>query len=414
MNFFVSIAAYRDPELVPTIQDCVAKARYPHQVRIVVCWQHGPDERIDFFPWDGRVEFLDFHWRDSKGTCWARAEIMKLWRGEDYYLQLDSHHRFVQDWDVKLVEQMALAPSSKPLLTTYCQDYDPDTGRPVSTEPTRIDFHSFTPEGIPLYRATSLAYESRAVVPPIRARFASAHFLFVAGSFVREVEYDPSLYFHGEEISLAVRAYSCGYDLFHPSEAIVFHRYSRDGRAKHWDDHCDDASVDQPWYKRDQLSRKRVAELLRERPVGRFAFGTDRTVEQYEAYSGINFRTGMIQDYTLSGGEPPNPTGAKWLRTGPSHQIVIQLERSRLSKTAAMCAMTWHFAIRDVTGVPVHEFSLSREVVNDILADPSPLILIQLTLESSMVPNRWELAFLDAESRATDMMSGLVDITLNA
>ena len=44
------------------------------------------------------------------------------------------------------------------------------------------------------------------------------------------VPYDPTLYFLGEEITLAVRAYTHGYDLFHPSETIVWHEYTRNGR----------------------------------------------------------------------------------------------------------------------------------------------------------------------------------------
>jgi len=413
MTIFVSIAAYRDPELVPTIQDCIAKARHPSEVRIVVCWQHGEGEQVDLVPCAGRLEFLGFDWRDSRGTCWARAEIMKRWRGEDYYLQLDSHHRFVRDWDAKLAGQIAIAPSSKPLLTTYCQDYDLNTGRPVSTAPTRIDFDSFTSEGIPLYRSTSLSMDRRAGVrPPIRARFVSAHFLFVAGSFVREVEYDPALYFHGEEISLAVRAYSCGYDLFHPSEAVVFHRYSRDGRAKHWDDHCDGASVERPWYERDHSSRNRVVEMLRERPIGRFAFGTCRTVDEYEKYAGIDFRARLIQDYTLNGGEPPNPPDANWLKGPSTYQVVIELERSRLVEAGITCALEWHFVLRDVAEVSVHEFVLRPEVVTGILADTSPLILIQLSVESRAAPYGWELK--TGNGGAFRVLGGLVEATLSS
>jgi hypothetical protein len=33
-------------------------------------------------------------WSESRGVCWARSAIMELYAGEDYFLQLDSHHRF--------------------------------------------------------------------------------------------------------------------------------------------------------------------------------------------------------------------------------------------------------------------------------------------------------------------------------
>src|SRR5258708_2612209 len=44
MSIFISIAAYRDPELMPTIRDCIRRARYPRDLRLGVCWQHGDDE----------------------------------------------------------------------------------------------------------------------------------------------------------------------------------------------------------------------------------------------------------------------------------------------------------------------------------------------------------------------------------
>ena len=413
MTIFVSIAAYRDPELGPTIQDCIAKARYPLDLRIVVCWQHDEREQLGSVSHVRHVEFLEFDWRDSNGPCWARAEIMKRWRGEEYYLQLDSHHRFVRHWDAKLAEQFALAPSPKPLLTTYCQDYDLDTGVPFSTAPTTIGFDSFTPDGIPLYRSASVSMDHRAgVSPPMRARFVSAHFLFAAGSFVQEVEYDPALYFHGEEITLAVRAYSCGYDLFHPSEAIVFHRYSRDGRAKHWDDHSDGAPVERPWYERDRSSRDRVTELLRNRPIGRFAFGNCRTVDDYENFAGIDFRVRLIQDYVLTGGEPPSPAGSNWVRGTRSCQVTIHLERAQLAKVAMICATEWHVTLFDDEGAPVHSTVLPRDLVDGILTDTSPLILIQFTIEARATPYSWALTVGGVGS--CDVLRGRVEAILDS
>ena len=43
-TIFVQIASYRDPELVPTIKDCIAKAKHPERLTFGVCWQNSPDE----------------------------------------------------------------------------------------------------------------------------------------------------------------------------------------------------------------------------------------------------------------------------------------------------------------------------------------------------------------------------------
>jgi Glycosyltransferase (GlcNAc) len=386
MSIFISIASYRDPELVSTIRDCLAKAHSPGDIRIGVCWQHSPEEAIDQIARDKRIEIIDCDWRESKGACWARAEIMKFWRGEDYYLQLDSHHRFVNGWDVKLLDQIKLAQSPKPIITTYCQGYDSRTGAPLSCLPTKIVFDRFTADGLPMYRPVSFTPSSESLGRPIRSRFVSAHFLFAVGSFVREVEYDPHLYFHGEEISLAVRAYTWGYEFFHPLEPILFHQYSRDGRAKHWSDHTDQA-VEIPWHERDRLSRDRIAKFLADPWVGRFGCGSNRTPVQYQEYAGIDFRLRTVQDYTLLGKEPPNPREGTW-RQVQTHLVGLEIERSRIPADLAHVT-AWRIILADSEGRELHQAILEGQVLADLLASDYPTILVQLQVESISVPNTW-------------------------
>jgi Glycosyltransferase (GlcNAc) len=75
---FVSIAAYRDPQLIATVKDCLLKAHNPTRLRFGICWQHAPDEEPPPYAEDPRFQTMDISWQDSKGACWARAEAMKL------------------------------------------------------------------------------------------------------------------------------------------------------------------------------------------------------------------------------------------------------------------------------------------------------------------------------------------------
>ena len=70
---FVSIASYRDPELIPTVADCLSKARYPERLRFCICWQHGDDEQLP--DWFGGDQFvvLDVDWLRSRGSEAGRA-----------------------------------------------------------------------------------------------------------------------------------------------------------------------------------------------------------------------------------------------------------------------------------------------------------------------------------------------------
>ena len=42
-RIFVALAAYREPELKLTIQDCLAKADRPESLRFGICLQHDVD-----------------------------------------------------------------------------------------------------------------------------------------------------------------------------------------------------------------------------------------------------------------------------------------------------------------------------------------------------------------------------------
>jgi len=39
-TIFIQIASYRDPQLLPTLKDCIEKAKYPKNLRFGIAWQH--------------------------------------------------------------------------------------------------------------------------------------------------------------------------------------------------------------------------------------------------------------------------------------------------------------------------------------------------------------------------------------
>ena len=44
--------------------------------------------------------------KDAKNCYHARFKLQRHYKGEDYQIQLDSHHRFVQDWDTKMIKML--------------------------------------------------------------------------------------------------------------------------------------------------------------------------------------------------------------------------------------------------------------------------------------------------------------------
>ncbi|WP_213453719.1 GlcNAc-transferase family protein [Rhizomonospora bruguierae] len=290
MTVFVSVAAYRDSELVPTVLDCLAKARRPGELRIVVCWQHLGDEDTSAIAADPRVRLLDVDARRSRGACWARAEIMREYAGEDWFLQVDSHTRFAADWDAQLIDMAGRTGVEKPILSCYPPAYDPATEFTGEGEPTELLVERHSDDGLPVFGQRAIAdWATR--TRPVPARFVAGGFLFAPGSFAREVPYDPNLYFHGEEITVSARAYTWGYDLFHPVRVLSWHFYVRQERPRHWTDHSGGSGA-QNWPSLDRASRRRALTMLRYPSVGRLAMGPVRPAAAYERYAGLDFRRG--------------------------------------------------------------------------------------------------------------------------
>lgn len=296
-TIFVQIAAYRDPELIPTVKDCLSKASKPQRIHICIGWQYGEGESIDEISSLPNVTVLKVPHIETKGACWIRRKIQDQYKNQKYTLQLDSHHRFIENWDEELIKMYKVLKkkgSKKPLLTSYLPSYEPsdDPGK-RNLEPWQINYDRFMPEG-PIFLRPSTLKNYKELTEPVPSRALSAHFIFTTGKWCKEVPYDSELYFHGEEISLAVRSFTCGYDLFHPHKIVVWHQYTRAGAKKHWDDHKN-------WPDLNNLSYKRVKILLgvdgedpKQIDFKECGLGKVRSLHDFERFAGVEFKTRKI------------------------------------------------------------------------------------------------------------------------
>lgn len=335
-KIFIQIASYRDPELVPTLNDLLNNADKPENLHICIAHQHSKEDKWDKIPSKlkkrARFTILDIDYKESEGACWARNQIQQHYDGEEYTLQLDSHHRFIKGWDtecITMLKELQDKGYPKPLITSYIPSYDPQNdpqGR-VQT-PWAMSFDRFTPEGIIFF----LPYYMENPTEPIPARFFSAHFAFTLGEHARDVKHDPELYFHGEEISLAVRSWTWGYDLFHPHKVIAWHEYTRVGRTKQWDD-------DPIWGERNTKAHQRVRTLLgvdgtpcspcNKRAYGEYYLGEERTLQEWEETMGIRFLDRSIQ-HSVKENKPPQK------RDEPFNQLFrhpIEFTKNKLTHT---------------------------------------------------------------------------------
>ncbi len=389
-NIFVQIAAYRDPELLPTIRDCISNAKNPENLRFCIAWQHSNEDvwdNLDEFKNDSRFIILDIPHLQTKGTCWARYQIQQHWNGEAYTLQLDSHHRFAKNWDsmlIKMVKDLQKAGYKKPLLTAYMSSYEPHndpTGR--APDPWFLTFDRFTPAGAVFFIPAVIPdWKNRKL--PYPSRFYSAHFGFTLGQFCKEVTHDPNYLFHGEEISIAARAYTWGYDLFAAHKPVVWHEYSRNHRPrKSWDDISD-------WTNWDNQSLARNRRLLNvdnendpNEDFGEFGFGTQRTLQQYEEYAGIQFSTRSIQKHTLEHREPPNPPNQPFFRIF-KHCIDLPYQYVPYNDYDF-----WAVAFEDEFGNEIYRHDATEDDIIQMKNDPDGYCKLWRQFHATAKPARW-------------------------
>ena len=342
-TIFVQIASYRDTELLPTIKDCIAKATYPERLRFGICWQHAPEDHwdnLDEFKSDARFRIMDVPWQQSKGLGWARSHTQKLWRGETYTLQLDSHHRFIHGWDTELINMMAMTGSPKPILTSYAAPYSP--GEPMDNPvPYKMVGTTFSSYGTILFYPHVIP-NPETLTKPIPARFVSGHFFFTLGIHCQEYKYDPEIYFAGDEISLSIRSFTLGYDLFHPHKHVVWHQYIRAQSKKHWDDFNSNSkqkgTTTDAWHELDDVSKKRLRQMLREEDnhvnLGEYTLGRIRSHTDYEKYAGISFKHRKLHPSTMRGETPPvGLASSEWLTGSQTYSLQLAISRTWASSS---------------------------------------------------------------------------------
>jgi len=397
-TIFVQIAAYRDPQLLPTIEDMLDKADHPENLRIGIAWQHSEDDTwpdVDKYEKDDRFRIAKIPYTESKGVCWARNTVQQMYQDEDYTLQLDSHHRFVGGWDTMLINMLKSLQKDghkKPLLTAYIPSFDPDNdpGARVK-EPWKMNFDRFIPEGAIFFLPASFdSWDDKS--KPLPARFYSAHFAFTIGAFAKEVQHDPNYYFHGEEISIAVRAYTHGYDLFHPNKVICWHEYTRKGRTKQWDD-------DSKWVDKNTSSHLRNRKLFemdgekRDIDFGIYGFGKERSLFDYERYAGISFKNRGIQQIVIDRKCPTSDKQSLEMDESTFEDSLTSIFKHCIDLQYGQVPEEdydfWAVAFRDKEGKDLFRQDADTSEISRVKNDPDGYIKLWREFQTKELPNDW-------------------------
>jgi hypothetical protein len=297
-KIFIQISSYRDLELKPTILDAIEKSSGKNEIYFGVHICYLDESEIDV-PNIPNIKYTTSKVPENVGVGIGRYIAHQFYNNEDFYLQCDSHTRFVKNWDEIAINSVLEYQSrgiEKPLLTMYPANYwyKDENFKEIVTDlldpdyKTIISFHE-DPESF-----KNLRIPSQTAMPAkesIFTRSISAGSLFTVKPFMAP---NKDMAFWGEEIMMAARAYTHGYSLVIPKSQYLYHLYFNhenpeiNRRKIFWNDFPEE------FEKMNTHSRAVVYKTLTEATIGDGFLGTKRTLEQYGLFVGLDFVNGKV------------------------------------------------------------------------------------------------------------------------
>ena len=267
-SIYVSVAAFREYLLAETLMSAFEHAAHPERLFVGVIVQNcflgekcqkgtkvvgkdrnGKDvlEVIDGIPDpnhiesfctnsttfrkycdNGQVRVLYVNETDALGPAAARYYSSKLWGGETYYVQIDSHLQFAHGWDELYIQDLKLTKNfPKSILSTYPPGFVNFRQYPPFTPGTRLCKCQIRATEGWLVRVEMNGRCHENETRPTQMSFMGAGFFFAPAEFLVDVPYDPFLpyLFMGEEVALSIRAWTSGYNIYAPRKNLIGHQY---------------------------------------------------------------------------------------------------------------------------------------------------------------------------------------------
>lgn len=225
-EIFISIASYRDPDVINTIKDAVYKASNPKRVIFGVVFQ-GSKEEYNHFNESLAGENIKSRYysiEETKGTGWARNILTRdMLEDEMYWLQIDSHTRFKKGWDNELID-LYNKIGHYCLLSAFPPHFGFDEPYEYFSEERKLNNKSYV---VSLTEMNSFR-ETKGKIPEglyEETITASGAFQFARNEVAKKLTFDE--YFNpwmDQEITSCL-AFMNGFPIYAPREAVLWHCY---------------------------------------------------------------------------------------------------------------------------------------------------------------------------------------------
>jgi len=296
-RIFVSIASYMDPLLAGTIQHALTQAAHPSRLRFGVVDQARSRVHETLLRSTSQIAYRRVDPIESQGPGWARSRAAGLWEAEDFFLQIDAHMRFAEGWDTALIgawtRLAGQAGHGRVMLSNLPPPFAFDAHGGIRTRPPSVTTWTTgldCDEVDALYGTLPvLMARPSTSARDLRGLFPCNSFVFGPGRMADALPPDPGLYFNGDDVALAIRAYTHGWEIWHLRAPPLWHLY-RSGRTgerfNHWDAQFDRARQTSA-LDLDTVSRQRLDQLFRSQPLGAYGVGAVRSPADFWREAGL-------------------------------------------------------------------------------------------------------------------------------
>jgi hypothetical protein len=293
-SIFVQIASYDDEELLKTIEDCFGKSSGKNNISIGIheCYI---DNKTIVNNKNVKIQYSQAP--ENLGVGVGRYLANKLYNGEDYYLQVDSHTRFRKSWDELLINNLNkyLEVDNKCVLTGYppgywYEDYGTET-LDLSANTTSIKLKKTYDDHIMFNNRRIIDQEGVPSDDSFCSESISGGFIFATGE-IAKVKQHPGIFYFGEEFLRAATFYTHGYNLMIPDLPVVFHLYGNHSkRVPCWITYPNEtAGLEE---RSGYLIKTLLSEYSKD-ASSKIWLGTERSLDMYGKYIGADFKHGII------------------------------------------------------------------------------------------------------------------------
>lgn len=306
-TILIEIASYRDDELGETVGSLLRQAKHPERLRFAIAHQYGPETEhtLDIYRNDERFRLHEVAWHEARGLGVARRRCDDMYRGEDFYFQIDAHMRAERDWDVRLEREWTELGDAMAILSSYPPAYkyvSPTKVEFVPSEPNRLVVNAMYAGFVPTFFGQAMRSDMSR-----RGAFLAGGFQFGPGHVCMDVPYEPDVCFVGDEIVHSLRVYAAGYRVYSVLDQVLWHLYLRSEHqpnARHfWKDFQETPGLMEIY---EQMNARSL-EIMR-----RYFAGQAGDVREFEDFAGVDLEQHTVHPDMYELPELPIARDSEW------------------------------------------------------------------------------------------------------